>query len=221
MANLPKNLPEELRELWPGLDEGARWLIMKNLRAERAAVARFVRAVASGDLHALGRALLPLEHCGQWEAALREIARQPPPSVEVREAFLRIWGKVGDELRREVGDDLVLLDGLRALLPPYTGRAAVIYRGESAWAHTHGTYGPAWSLDESVADHHAQKGMCRHHDGGSVVLRTHAPAEAIIAERPGTAEAEVIVDRRKLGRVEEIRRYPHVPHPGQRGLGRT
>lgn len=190
-------------------------------RAARAAVARFVRAVASADLRALGRTFEPLEHFCQWEAALREIACQPPPSMEVREAFLRVWGSVGDALRSQVEDDLVLLDGLRVLLPPYTGRAAVIYRGESAWAHTHGTYGPAWSLDESVADHHAQKGMCRHHEGGSVVLRTHAPAEAIIVERPGTAEAEVIVDRRKLGRVEEIRRYPQVRFRDSTASGRT
>ncbi len=47
------------------------------------------------------------------------------------------------------------------------------------------------------------------------MLRTHAPAGAIIAKVPDAgdryAEAEVLVDRRMLGPVQVIRRYPELP----------
>ncbi len=88
-------------------------------REERAAVARFVAAVASADLEEIADSIGPLEALSQWRAALRAITRLPPPPPEVRRAFRRVWMSCGDALRTEAGDDLVLIKGLRVLLPRY------------------------------------------------------------------------------------------------------
>ncbi len=178
-------------------------------------MARFVAAVASADLEEIADSIGPLEALSQWRAALRAITRLPPPPPEVRRAFRRVWMSCGDALRTEAGDDLVLIKGLRVLLPRYTGPAVVIYRGEGASNRRRRTYGLSWSLREDVADQYARRPWWRSGRGGSVVLRTHAPAGAIIAKVPDAgdryAEAEVLVDRRMLGRVDVVRRYSELP----------
>jgi hypothetical protein len=185
-------------------------------RKERAAVARFVAAVASADRKGIVDSIGPLEDLGQWRAALRAITRLPPPPLEARRTFRQVvWMNCGDSLRSQVGDDLVLIKGLRLLMPRCTGPAVVIYRGEGAWNCRRRTYGVSWSLREDVADHHARRSEWRSSKGGSVVLCAHAPAAAIIAKIPKAedryAEAEVLIDRRMLGRVKVLRRYPELP----------
>jgi hypothetical protein len=63
----------------------------------------------------------------------------------MRSAWLRICVDGGDHLRDQVGDDLLLAHALRVLLPPYTGPALKLYRGDSARNWCHGTYGLSWS----------------------------------------------------------------------------
>jgi hypothetical protein len=85
-----------------------------------------------------------------------------------------------------------------------------LFRGESAWNRRRRTYGMSWSNDREVASCFAED--TARMGGDSVVLRTLAPAEAIIcaphirgACRP--AEAEYIVDRRKLSAVTVVDRF--------------
>ena len=68
----------------------------------------------------------------------------------------------------------------------------------------------AWTTEKAVADGFA-RGHCRSDTGGSVLLQTLAPAGAIMTEPDQEfGEAEVLVDRRRLGRVEVIARYSHI-----------
>ena len=65
--------------------------------------------------------------------------------------FTQGWNSV--EIRGEiVKDDLALIRGLRILLPPYTGPAVWLYRGEPAMDNC----GISWSADRKVADSHAR-----------------------------------------------------------------
>jgi hypothetical protein len=61
--------------------------------------------------------------------------------------------------------------------------------------------------------------MWRTFDGGSVLLETHAPAEAIICTVPDRqdryGEKEVLIDRRRLAGVRVVARYTN------RKLGRS
>jgi hypothetical protein len=79
-----------------------------------------------------------------------------------------------------VGDDLLTIDSLRKLMPPYRGPAFRLFRGDSLLNRRRRTSGLAWSTSRDTARKHAHEnkhGMAR---GGSVLLETLAPAEAII-----------------------------------------
>jgi hypothetical protein len=117
--------------------------------------------------------------------------------------------KLGDSLRQEVGDDLILCDALRVLLPPYKGPAPLrVYRGEQAFNRKRRTYGLSWSRDREVATSFAN-GFTRYAEGGSVLLEANAPRPAIISIIGSWRnEKEVIIDRRKLNEVRVLARYP-------------
>lgn len=78
----------------------------------------------------------------------------------------------------------------------------------------------SWSASREVADSFAQ-GYWRWAKGGSVLLETLAPPEAIVSavahnfDRYG--EAEYILDRRQLREVAVVARYPQLdPGTGER-----
>lgn len=94
----------------------------------------------------------------------------------------------GDHIRSETGDDLLLADALRVLLPVYRGPSRRLWRGESAWNRRQRTYGLSWSRNAQVADHFARSHV-RMIQGGTVVLETDAPAEAIVSVVPAAGIA--------------------------------
>ena len=63
--------------------------------------------------------------------------------------------------------------------PNTRGPAMTLFRGETMWNRRHPTYGMSWSTDVEVASRFTN-GRHRTCQGGSVVLKTRAPAEAII-----------------------------------------
>lgn len=128
----------------------------------------------------------------------------------MRKRFARIWFDCGEHLRTEVGDDRVLVDGLRALMPPYRGRRPVVlYRGDSFWNRRRRTYGLCWSRARTIAEQHAQHQRKRYKDG-SVLLQTTAPPEAIVCSLihyTDSIEQEFLIDRRLLGPVKLLERW--------------
>lgn len=102
------------------------------------------------------------------------------------------------------------------MLPPYTGSAITLYRGESVLNHQGQTYGLVWSASAEVGRDFASRRDYRLAEGGSVLLETLAPPEAIICaavmynDRYG--EQEYLVDHRRLCAVRELERYPQLTH---------
>jgi hypothetical protein len=146
----------------------------------------------------------------------RKIAERRRRDREVLRRFvlLHTWRWHGDHLRSEVNDDLVLTAALRVLLPRYTGPGLTLYRGDSALNRRRRTYGLSWSASVVTAANFA-RGPWRSFTGGSVLLRAPVPPEAIVC---ATAlhgdehdEAEYLVDRRYLRRVDVIKRYGEPP----------
>lgn len=174
----------------------------------------FADAVGTGNVGAISATLSSLDRVGAWRPRLKAVSRLPCVLPAVRDWFLGVWVEHGDHIRSEVNDDLILFDGLRALLPIYDGPALKLYRGDSAYNRRCRSYGPSWTIHRDVADGFAC-GWWRTFQGGSVVLETIAPPEAILCAPhllgdEGMDEGEFIVDRRRLCTVCVVQRYDQV-----------
>jgi hypothetical protein len=130
--------------------------------------------------------------------------------MRARRAFLRLYVRSGDHIRLETGDDLTLIRGLRVLLPPYTGPAVRLYRGQDALETRRRSYGLSWSSSREVAEGYAQ-GLLQYCTGGSVLLEALATPDAVLCRIGRTedryGEAEYLVDRRRLQRVKVVAEY--------------
>ncbi len=137
------------------------------------------------------------------------IVRSGVAAGEIRQSFVSQWILNGDEIRDHCGQDTLLLDALRVLLPPYSGASRELFRGESFHNRRYRRYGMSWTLNIDIARDFA----CIHArmtEAGGVLLRAQVPADAIMFD-PHThaneyAEDEFIVDRRLLTRVDVIER---------------
>jgi hypothetical protein len=131
----------------------------------------------------------------------------------MRRAWLAIYIRHGEHIRLEVGDDLLLIRALRVLLPPYRGPAVMLFRGDGARNCRRRTYGLSWTGERAVAEDFANREW-RTTEGGSVVLQTLASPEAIICapclHDDGYGENEYLIDRRRLGGVTVLQRFPQL-----------
>jgi hypothetical protein len=187
--------------------------VRQRRRQDLAAVKAAVDAAYAADVQRFFEALESIELRGVWPAFMKAISGGPCPE-KFRHYFLGTYISSGDHIRLEVGDDLILINGLRSLLPPYTGPAMTLYRGEGALNRTRRTYGPGWTPSKQVARAYACCGLYRSTKGGSVLLQAFAPAAAIICA-PGLIddryeEQEYVVDRRRLTDVRVIERFSQV-----------
>ena len=177
--------------------------------ADRTSIARFVTAVSSSDSAAIFDSFVQCRAQGTLRRALMKPPSLPPMAAAARRDFREFCRTYGDSLRNDVGDDIVLIRALRALLPAYRGGPVTLFRGEGAKNRKRRAYGMSWTTVRAVAEHHA-KGWWRTSRGGSVVLKVAAVAASIIASLKGFdrfAEREYLVDRRFLTNVHVIERY--------------
>jgi hypothetical protein len=196
-------------------------------RAAKDAAEEFLRACESGDVDAFWTAADRVAEAGDgWLSAFRKlISKGRPVSQEIQNAFQQFWIQSKDFPRR-IGNDRVLCDAVRILLPPYHGPGLLLYRGTTAGERRRRTYGLSWSDDLISAEDFARR--CSADDG--IVLETLAPPDAILAairyskpfdaseieqvkhESPNAAiheyhhEREYVIDRRHLGPVSVVRR---------------
>jgi hypothetical protein len=143
-----------------------------------------------------------IDENGLWRAFMKAVSARPCPE-KLRRSFLDGYIRQGDHIRSEVGDDLILIDGLRSLLPRYTGPVMTLYHGEGALNRSRRTYGLAWTASPEVARDHAGR-LWQETKGG-------APKEAIICA-PGLindryGEQEYLVDRRRLTSIRVVERF--------------
>ena len=131
----------------------------------------------AGDKVLCGQAMKTLDvrvYFG-WRRAMRAVANVPAPE-DFRAWFLQVWVRSGDHISSE-DDDCVLMDALWSLLPRYSGgKLITLY---SLWNRRRRSNGLSWTEDSEVARSFAD-GPYRTFEGGSVLLRTVAPAKAII-----------------------------------------
>lgn len=140
-----------------------------------------VDAVRASDIERFDDALEALDYEDDaFTLAMREVAKLPNPSAEFQSWCFQLWLRHGDHIRGLTNGANVLAAGLRVLLPPYTGPALKIYRGDSWFNRRRRTYGPSWTTSIEVARHFASNTLHRTCVGGSVLLETMAPAEAIV-----------------------------------------
>jgi hypothetical protein len=83
-----------------------------------------------------------------------------------------------------------------------------LFRGDSMYNRRRRTCGLAWTESIEVARQYAEQGFCRTCEGGSILLETTAPPEAIICATAmfgdRYAEQEYVVDRRRLTGVKVV-----------------
>ena len=185
----------------------------------RMRVQQFVTSIAAGDPRSAFEALAPLMEDGEGlRHALREVVAAGIDSTdEVRAAFLHVW-VMREGIRDDVGDDDLLLDALRLLLPKYDGPDKRLYRGDTKLAHESGAHGWAWSSSPKVALSFAEAAQA--HPEGAVLLAVDAPVKSIFCApaqhshiRDG--EDEYLVDPRVLAdrgiQVHVVEELAHVP----------
>ena len=193
----------------------ARW--RNEARRERGLLRRAVESARDGDGQRLF-ATVAETPMYMWRRTMlwlaRSVARDGPFPDCIHDTALRCWISYGDSMRQEVGDDLVLLDGLKTLLPPYSGPALRLYRGELFPNRCRRTYGIAWTSSREVAESYGLRTIRRSCDGGTVLLASDVPADAILCAVPEHedryGEVEYLVDRRRLERVEVLARYSEI-----------
>ncbi|WP_149746736.1 hypothetical protein [Rhizobium sp. RU35A] len=186
----------------------------RKTKEARERVAVFLRSIGSQDAQMIHSSFAAIENDyykgGGYSAAFLGVLRVPLISDLAKATFVDIWIQHGAHIRQETRNQIALFNALPKLLPRYNGRDEItIFRGEGALNRKRRSYGASWSSDIEVADSFARD-YWRDHTGGSVLLRTVVPPEAIIFMTNEAGESEYVVDRRKLKRIEVIRRYPEL-----------
>lgn len=149
----------------------------------------------------------------RWRSVLSAIAAAAPVRPVLQDAFQMLWTERSHRIREQIQDDAFLVSVLRLSLPQYDGGPMTLYRGESFSRWISGVVGFAWSDKIATADMFA-RGLNAAYEGGGVLLRVDASAEAIIAS-PGRHsvwlnEHEYVLDPQLLGSVVVLTRYPQV-----------
>ena len=125
--------------------------------------------------------------------------------------MLKSWITYGEGYRNAISDDLTLMRLLSVLLPRYQGGPLTLFRGEGAPNRRHRTYGMSTGRQTGRWRNIFSETHRYHYIGGSVLLETDAPPDAIICAShqlgDDYAEAEYIIDRRRLGAVPVLARF--------------
>lgn len=147
-----------------------------------------------------------------WVEALERVADECVSNEQHRERCLTSWVTHGGRIREEIGDDKLLVQLLREVLPRYEGPSLTLYRGESAERFHGGRIGLCWTSQRHTAEMFGA-GLNAYYPGGGVLLSATVDAVAIISG-PGKhsrwlGEAEHTIDPHKLTELEVLSRYPN------------
>lgn len=148
----------------------------------------------------------------RWRA-VAEAMRSEAATPEEARLFHSRWTEHGERIRNAVGDDYLLAAALRAWLPPYSGEALMLYRGESAERISASRLGFCWTSKRDVAEMFAS-GWHAMRPGGGRLISSFVPAEAIIAEPNAHSiylgEHEYTVDPSRLINFDVLESYSRI-----------
>lgn len=185
--------------------------VRDELRYSRQIARYLAQACAEGDVDSFNQAAEDMQLTTDgWRLAMVRIAKLTAVPPEIRNAFLDVWIQ-HKHLPLKVGHRPTMAAALRVLFTglPRPPEPITLFRGASAQEPRRRLYGFSWSTDIAIArDKFAEPRRVR--DGGSVLMRTVAPPEAVLLVRTLANfydEGEVIVDPYRLGRIEVVERF--------------
>ena len=149
---------------------------------------------------------------GQWAAFAASLLSGPKLPSEAMELFGTYWIEAGHHIREQVGDDRRLVCLLRHLLPPYTGDAIELFRGENMDRWQSGAIGLAWSESAETARMFGS-GLNAVRSGG-VLLKARFEPEAIIcgpnAHSNWLGENQFTVDPYAITTISVMELFPAI-----------
>lgn len=148
------------------------------------------------------------DQCG-WVDFAASLEGADSPSQELKSAFHLMWIELGGFIRLRINDDKKLLHVLKTLLPAYSGKGLILYRGENLDRYNQGSIGFCWTQKKEKALQYA-KGLNACGSGG-VLLEGWAPPSTIIAGiHPHSArigEYEITVDGSAIQNLQSIAEF--------------
>lgn len=130
--------------------------------------------------------------------------------AETVEAFDTYWIEAGHHIRSQIGNDSVLMQLLRHLLPTYNGQAIELFRGENKTRWEQKAVGLAWTSNRETARMFGS-GLNAVRSGG-ILLRAWFEPEAIVAgPNPHSTylgEDQYTVDPSLLINIDTLEFYP-------------
>jgi hypothetical protein len=158
------------------------------------------------DSHGLEAAMRALDRLNCWREAFSQLMTGTSPNEAVGRALLSFWISYGFHIASSLQGDLILVDAFKYLLPPYSGPALKLYRGELRSRHMERIYGISWTPKLSVARMFADRR--RDIEGFGVTLEIEATPE-MIAASPGEhtswlGEEEYVIDPRLIQAVRVL-----------------
>ncbi|KAJ9430446.1 hypothetical protein PMI39_023055 [Pantoea sp. YR343] len=146
----------------------------------------------------------------RWAEFVKSINNSEPASIAMKESFHSKWIESGAFIREKINNDLILLELLTLLLPPYSGASLVLYRGENMERFDEGRIGFCWTQDISIAEMFGS-GLNAYKSPG-LLLRAEAPACSILAgpndHSRYLGENEFTVNPSLLSSISVIETYP-------------
>lgn len=114
-----------------------------------------------------------------WQKTFEYIAQLEDDSAFQKAKIATLWAHYGGDLRAKIRDDGLILHVLRKTMPSCRDEGRTLYRGESWFLFDADQIGFCWTPSQTIATSYA-KGL-NAVDSGGVLLKCHAPAEAILA----------------------------------------
>lgn len=186
------------------IERKVRQALAAERKADRHGAQAFAQACRNGNVAMLLRAadFLNDSTIDGWRLAMRKVGRLSAVSLDIQRAFLPIWIEA-KHLPLCVGHRPTMAKALHILMPPTaTGAPLHLFRGTTALERGRRLYGFSWTTDREIARRFAEGSRAA--PGGSVILETTAPAEAVHLRRENEYyydEREVVVDPYRIGRV--------------------
>lgn len=178
---------------------------------DSALVTRLWSEIERDDLGAVQGSLVELSQSSAWRALARSLPKELTVSPQIKSIFHTCWTERGHHVRQDIGDDRLLAEMLRTLLPRYRGPQLMLYRGESLARWRLNYVGLCWTTDVKIAQMFG-RGLNAVKPHGGILLASIVPGNAIIAA-PGLhsewlGEAEYVVDPSRMTNIEEITFFP-------------
>jgi hypothetical protein len=146
-----------------------------------------------------------------WRVAFEHVDRLSELMALDKVAIHTLWTVNAGHLRRKIRDDPLILRVLKKTMPGYQGLGLTLYRGECQFLYAQNKIGFCWSPRIEVARCFA-RGLNAIESGG-ILLRAHAPAEAILAgpnihSAQQMGEFEYTCDPERLQDIEVLQCFP-------------